>query len=127
MLPEELKDRFEPIAIELKKGKSSFHHARTVHGSGANDTPRPRRATVINVSCDGVMSNSNEPMLGRSCNFSRTQDWRTVLSAVVRSRIGADRQPVHKRESQTHKSRFPSLKTESTTRVGALQDQQLVP
>jgi len=62
-LPEELKDKFEPVAIELKKGESSFHHARTMHGSRANDTPAPRRATVINVFRDGVMSDSNEPLL----------------------------------------------------------------
>ena len=29
----------------------------------ANDTPAPRRATVINVFRDGVMSNSDEPLL----------------------------------------------------------------
>jgi ectoine hydroxylase-related dioxygenase (phytanoyl-CoA dioxygenase family) len=34
-----------------------------MHGSGANDTPKPRRATVINVFRDGVMSNSDEPLL----------------------------------------------------------------
>jgi len=62
-LPEGLKDKFEPVAIELKKGESSFHHARTMHGSRANDTPAPRRATVINVFRDGVMSDSNEPLL----------------------------------------------------------------
>src|SRR5436190_14565059 len=62
-LPEELKDKFDPVAIELKKGEGSFHHARTMHGSGANDTPAPRRATVINVFRDGVMSNANEPLL----------------------------------------------------------------
>ena len=62
-LPEELKDKFDPVAIELKKGEGSFHHARTMHGSGANDTPAPRRATVINVFRAGVMSNSNEPLL----------------------------------------------------------------
>jgi ectoine hydroxylase-related dioxygenase (phytanoyl-CoA dioxygenase family) len=62
-LPRELKDKFEPVAIELKKGESAFHHARTMHGSGANDTPKPRRATVINVFRDGVMSNADEPLL----------------------------------------------------------------
>src|ERR1700684_4245884 len=62
-LPDELKEKFEPVAIELKKGESSFHHARTMHGSGANDTPKPRRATVINVFRDGVMSNADEPRL----------------------------------------------------------------
>ncbi len=63
ILPEELKDKFAPVAVELKKGESSFHHARTMHGSRANDTPAPRRATVINVFRDGVMSDSNEPLL----------------------------------------------------------------
>ena len=62
-LPEELKEKFKPVAIELKKGESSFHHARTMHGSRANDTPAPRRATVINVFRDGVMSNADEPLL----------------------------------------------------------------
>src|SRR5439155_1239664 len=33
ILPEELKDEFKPVAVELKKGESSFHHARTMHGS----------------------------------------------------------------------------------------------
>jgi len=62
-LPEELQEKFKPVAIEMKKGEGSFHHARTMHGSGANDTPLPRRATVINVFLDGVMSNANEPLL----------------------------------------------------------------
>jgi ectoine hydroxylase-related dioxygenase (phytanoyl-CoA dioxygenase family) len=62
-LPTELQDKFKPVAIELKKGESAFHHARTMHGSGANDTPKPRRATVINTFRDGVMSNAEEPLL----------------------------------------------------------------
>jgi ectoine hydroxylase-related dioxygenase (phytanoyl-CoA dioxygenase family) len=62
-LPEELKNKFQPVAIELKKGESSFHHARTMHGSRANDTTAPRRATVLNVFRDGVMSNADEPLL----------------------------------------------------------------
>jgi ectoine hydroxylase-related dioxygenase (phytanoyl-CoA dioxygenase family) len=62
-LPDDLKDKFSPVAIELKQGECIFHHARTMHGSGANDTPKPRRATVINVFRDGVMSNADEPLL----------------------------------------------------------------
>lgn len=62
-LPADLKDKFNPRPVELKKGESSFHHARTMHGSGANDTPKPRRATVINVFRDGVLSNADEPLL----------------------------------------------------------------
>ena len=34
-----------------------------VHGSFENVTNRPRRATVINVFQDGVLSKQNEPML----------------------------------------------------------------
>lgn len=63
ILPPDLKDQFRPVAIELKKGECSFHHARTMHGSYANTTDRPRRATVINVFQDGVMSNSDEAPL----------------------------------------------------------------
>lgn len=62
-LPEELREKFKPIPVEMRKGEGAFHHARTMHGSGANDTPRPRRATVINAFLDGVMSNSDEPLL----------------------------------------------------------------
>ena len=62
-LPKELQEKFKPVPVEMKKGEGSFHHARTMHGSGANDTPRPRRATVINAFLDGVMSNSNDPLL----------------------------------------------------------------
>ncbi len=52
-----------PVAIELKAGECSFHHPLMVHGSYANKTPQPRRATVINVVRDGVKSASDEPLL----------------------------------------------------------------
>ncbi len=52
-----------PVEIELKKGECSFHHPLMVHGSYANRTDRPRRATVINVIRDGVESASDEPPL----------------------------------------------------------------
>ena len=54
---------FKPVAIELKKGESSFHHPLMVHGSFENRTERPRRAAVINVFRDGVYSASDEPLL----------------------------------------------------------------
>lgn len=63
VLTDEQKEQFRPVAVELKKGESSFHHPRMIHGSYANDTERPRRGTVINVILDGVMSNSDEPLL----------------------------------------------------------------
>ena len=63
VLPEVIRNQFKPVCSELKKGESSFHHARTMHGSGRNETDVPRRATVINVVLDGVMSDSNDPLL----------------------------------------------------------------
>jgi ectoine hydroxylase-related dioxygenase (phytanoyl-CoA dioxygenase family) len=57
------REQFRPVAVELKAGECSFHHPRTLHGSYANETPRPRRATVINVFRDGVRSNSDAPPL----------------------------------------------------------------
>jgi ectoine hydroxylase-related dioxygenase (phytanoyl-CoA dioxygenase family) len=53
----------QPVAVELKAGQCSFHHPLMVHGSYANSTPAPRRATVINAFRDGVRSASDEPLL----------------------------------------------------------------
>lgn len=63
VLSDEQKDRFKPVAIELKKGEASFHHPLMIHGSFENQTHRPRRAAVINVFRDGVVSDSDEPPL----------------------------------------------------------------
>ncbi|UUO09043.1 phytanoyl-CoA dioxygenase family protein [Blastopirellula sp. J2-11] len=52
-----------PVAAELKKGEATFHHPLTVHGSFANRTDRPRRATVINAFRDGVCSDSDDVLL----------------------------------------------------------------
>jgi ectoine hydroxylase-related dioxygenase (phytanoyl-CoA dioxygenase family) len=52
-----------PAAIELKQGEASFHHPLMVHGSFANSTDRPRRATVINAFRDGTVSASDHPPL----------------------------------------------------------------
>ncbi len=57
-------ERFQhPVAIELKAGEASFHHPLMVHGSYANNTDRPRRATVINVFKDGTRSDTDEVLL----------------------------------------------------------------
>lgn len=63
VLDEEQKALFKPVAAELKAGEASFHHPRMIHGSYANDTDGPRRATVVNVFRDGVRSNSDAPPL----------------------------------------------------------------
>lgn len=54
VLNEEQLEAFDKrVANELPKGYGSFHHPLTMHGSYANTSERPRRATVINtMSCD---------------------------------------------------------------------------
>jgi ectoine hydroxylase-related dioxygenase (phytanoyl-CoA dioxygenase family) len=63
VLTPEQREQFRPLPIELKKGQCSFHHPLMIHGSQANRTDRPRRATVINVFRDGVRSGTNETLL----------------------------------------------------------------
>jgi ectoine hydroxylase-related dioxygenase (phytanoyl-CoA dioxygenase family) len=63
VLTDEQKTQFAPVAVELKKGECSFHHPRMIHGSYENNTDGPRRGTVINVIADGVMSNTDRPLL----------------------------------------------------------------
>lgn len=63
VLTAEQQRQFKPVHVELRRGECSFHHARTIHGSAANYTESPRRATVINVFRDGVCSASDEPLL----------------------------------------------------------------
>jgi phytanoyl-CoA dioxygenase PhyH len=63
VLTDDQKERFGPVAIELKAGEAAFHHPRMIHGSYTNTSECPRRATVINVFRDGVRSASNEPLL----------------------------------------------------------------
>src|SRR5437868_8623922 len=62
-LTPEQREEFKPVAIELKAGECSFHHPMMVHGSYANETPRPRRAVVINAFRDGVKSACDAPLL----------------------------------------------------------------
>jgi hypothetical protein len=57
------KRAFKPVAIELKQGECSFHHPLMVHGSYENRTDRSRRAVVLNVFRDGVVSASDAPPL----------------------------------------------------------------
>jgi ectoine hydroxylase-related dioxygenase (phytanoyl-CoA dioxygenase family) len=49
--------------MELKAGEASFHHPLMIHGSFENRSDRPRRAAVINMFRDGVVSDTNEPLL----------------------------------------------------------------
>jgi ectoine hydroxylase-related dioxygenase (phytanoyl-CoA dioxygenase family) len=63
VLNDEQREQFKPVPIELQKGEATFHHPLMVHGSYANQTSRPRRAAVINVFRDGVVSGSDDPLL----------------------------------------------------------------
>lgn len=50
-------------AVPVKAGEAIFHHSLTLHGSGENTSTNPRRAFVINAFADGVVSDSDEPLL----------------------------------------------------------------
>ena len=63
-LNDEQKKQFDhPMFAEVKAGEAVFHHSLTLHGSGENKSDKPRRAFVINAFADGVISDSNEPLL----------------------------------------------------------------
>ena len=63
VLNDQQKAQFQETPVEFPKGYASFHHPLTVHGSYANRSDRPRRALVINVFRDGVVSDSDKPPL----------------------------------------------------------------
>jgi ectoine hydroxylase-related dioxygenase (phytanoyl-CoA dioxygenase family) len=63
VLSPEQRTQFKPVAVELKKGEAAFHHPLMVHGSFANSTESQRRAAVINVFRDGVVSDTDQPLL----------------------------------------------------------------
>ena len=62
LTPEQRLD-FKPVPIELKRGECSFHHPLMVHGSYENRTNMSRRAVVLNVFRDGVVSASDSAPL----------------------------------------------------------------
>ena len=37
------------VPMELRKGQVSFHHCRTLHGSGPNRTDRPRQSIAVHL------------------------------------------------------------------------------
>lgn len=63
-LDENQKQQFQkPVFATVKAGEAIFHHSLTLHGSGANASSKPRRALVLNVFADGVVSDADEPLL----------------------------------------------------------------
>ena len=64
VLNEDQWDRLQtPVAAEVKAGYATFHHPLMIHGSQANRTDRPRRASVLNVVRDGVKSATDTELL----------------------------------------------------------------
>lgn len=71
-LDEERQSKLEkPKYAPVSAGEAVFHHPLTLHGSGANNSSRPRRAVVLNVIADGVCSDSDEPLLAGVPAISR--------------------------------------------------------
>jgi ectoine hydroxylase-related dioxygenase (phytanoyl-CoA dioxygenase family) len=62
-LTPEQQSQFKPIPVETKAGEAIFHHPLALHGSGENKSDKPRRAFVINVFKDGVVSDSDDVLL----------------------------------------------------------------
>ena len=48
------------VPVEMEAGEASFHHPLLMHGSYENTSERGRRATIINVFSDGVVSNRED-------------------------------------------------------------------
>ncbi len=57
LTPEQLADFDNKAPAEMKAGEATFHHPLLMHGSYENRSERSRRATLINVFADGVISN----------------------------------------------------------------------
>jgi hypothetical protein len=55
---EQLEQFDKRVANELPKGYASFHHPLTMHGSYANTSDRPRRATVLNAMSSHTLGNT---------------------------------------------------------------------
>ena len=63
-LPPECASAFDPIALPLRAGQASIHHAFTVHGSAGNRSDRPRRAVVVNTMApDTRVVDGSQPLL----------------------------------------------------------------
>jgi len=58
------KAAFKPVPIRVRKGEAALHHPLMVHGSYANRSARPRRATVVNVMREGARAAVEQPAVG---------------------------------------------------------------
>ena len=55
---------FQTVHCNLPAGALSFHHCLTVHGSGPNLSPRPRRSLVIHLMPEGTRYRAESPSEG---------------------------------------------------------------
>ena len=69
LTPEQVSDFEHQCPVVLNKGEASFHHPLMMHGSYENRSDKPRRATVINVLADGVISNFEGEHSPGTANF----------------------------------------------------------
>lgn len=60
LTPDQLGDFDRKAPMEMNAGEASFHHPLLMHGSYENQSDRSRRATIINIFADGVISNREE-------------------------------------------------------------------
>lgn len=85
VLTPEQRAEFKPVPCELKAGEGVFHHPLMLHGSYENRSPRPRRAVVINLFCDGTLSDSDEPLLTGVETIPRGEQMRGRFFPLLRS------------------------------------------
>ena len=69
LTPDEIAAFETAVPMELPRGVANFHHSMMMHGSYLNQSDRPRRATVINVFKDGVVSNMDGSKQGDQGRF----------------------------------------------------------
>jgi ectoine hydroxylase-related dioxygenase (phytanoyl-CoA dioxygenase family) len=63
LTPHQLEQFKHHRAARLPTGHAAFHHPLTVHGSYANESDAPRRATVVNLFNHGTCSAVDTPLL----------------------------------------------------------------
>ncbi len=86
VLSPEQQQAFLPVPIELKRGQCTFHHPLMVHGSYANRSERPRRATLDQrLQGWSAIGIGRSAVGGRSSYPKGAQDGRSIFPLVVRS------------------------------------------
>ena len=54
LVPEDKRDRLQPVTIELRAGSCTFHDSLTLHYAGPNGTDRPRQGFIVNYMPDEI-------------------------------------------------------------------------